>query len=198
MFIFTPQANKPRSWTFFRIWYKSKWFWVHKIKRHWFSALHVLMYPLPLTAAHLSCLPESSHISARVPTFSILPIHNQEIGLAGYTCQSNGTDEFKKENIGKNWKDEKNSGSFIPSIKKYTAIFRKTLVVAGISKNIGTVFCQYKSCYTDFAIAWQTSYKRLTIAEQLQKTSSIQRNNTFQIKSTLQDRLKEGKHLLPH
>ena len=75
------QMNEPRGWTFLCIWYESRGFWVHEVKRHHISFYMALCIPIHLRQRTSRVYQDHPHF-CRVLTSFVPPVHNQGVSLA--------------------------------------------------------------------------------------------------------------------
>ena len=75
------QVNEPRGWTFLCIWYENRRFWVHEVKRHYFSFYMALCIPIHLRQ-RTSRIYQDHQLFRRVLTSFVPPVHNQGVSLA--------------------------------------------------------------------------------------------------------------------
>ena len=75
------QMNEPRGWTFLCIWYESRGFWVHEVKRHHISFYMALCIPILLRQRTSRVYQDHLHF-CRVLTSFVPPVHNQGVSLA--------------------------------------------------------------------------------------------------------------------
>ena len=73
--------NEPRGWTFLCIWYENSGFWVHEVKRHWFSFYMAFCIPIQLRQRTSRVYQDLLHF-CRVLTSFVPPVHNQGVSLA--------------------------------------------------------------------------------------------------------------------
>ena len=73
--------NEPRGWTFLCIWYENRRFWVHEVKRHYFSFYMALCIPIHLRQ-RTSRIYQDHQLFRRVLTSFVPPVHNQGVSLA--------------------------------------------------------------------------------------------------------------------
>ena len=73
--------NEPWGWTFLCIWYESRGFWVHELKRPCFSFYMALCIPIHLRQRTSRAYQDHLHF-CRVLTSFVPPVHNQGVSLA--------------------------------------------------------------------------------------------------------------------
>lgn len=73
--------NEPRGWTFLCIWYESRGFWVHEVKRRCFSFYMALCIPILLRQRTSRVYQDHLHFCWVLTSF-VPPVHNLGVSLA--------------------------------------------------------------------------------------------------------------------